>query len=192
MPRKIVATDYISLDGVVQDPVGMENSGLGDWTGPFRRGSEGDRLKHEELMAASALLLGRVTYDGFAAVWPLVDDPEGFAERINSLPKYVASRTLTTAGWRNTSIIGGDLAQAASAMRQEDGGDILIYGSASLVHQLMPLGLIDEFRLMVYPIVLGRGVRLFPDGCAARLTLTGQVRLEDGIMLLTYRSGAST
>jgi len=188
MPRKIVATDYISLDGVVQDPVGMENSGLGDWTGPFRRGPEGDRLKHEELMAASALLLGRITYDGFAAVWPHVDDPEGFAERINSLPKHVASHTLETAGWRNSRIIDGDLVEAVRALRQEDGdGDILIYGSASIVHQLLPHGLIDEFRLMVYPVLLGRGVRLFPEGRAARLTLTDHVRLGDGIMLLTYQ-----
>ena len=103
MPRNIIATDYMTLDGVVQDPVGMENSGLGNWTGPFRRGPVGDRIKHEELMAAGALLLGRVTYDGFAAVWPTIDDPEGFATRINSLPKHVASRTLASADWNNRS-----------------------------------------------------------------------------------------
>src|SRR5688572_15690039 len=104
MSRRIIATEYISLDGVIEDPVGMEGSGLGDWTGPFSRGADGDKFKLEELMEADALLFGRLTYDGFAAVWPLLND--SFAERMNGLPKYVASRTLTKASWNNTAIIG--------------------------------------------------------------------------------------
>ncbi len=189
MPRNIVATNYMTLDGVVQDPVGMENSGLGNWTGPFRRGPVGDRIKHQELMAASALLLGRVTYDGFAAVWPTIDDPEGFAQRINSLPKHVASRTLASADWNNSTIIQGDLIEEVRKLREQDGGDVLIYGSASLVHQLVPHDLVDEFRLMIYPVILGRGIRLFPDDYAGRLMLTDNTQMNDGIVQLTYRLG---
>jgi dihydrofolate reductase len=192
MTHRIIATDYMSLDGVVQDPVGMENSGLGDWTGPFRRGAEGDRIKHEELMAESGLILGRLTYEGFAAVWPSVNDPSGFADRINALPKYVASHTLQQPEWNNARMIEGEIVQAVEALKQEDGGgDVLIYGSASIVHQLIPHGLVDEFRLMVYPVVLGRGVRLFPEGHRTQLSLTDHVRLGDGIMLLTYAPAPS-
>ena len=186
MPCKIVATDYVTLDGVIQDPVGMEGSGLGNWTGPFSRGEVGDRIKHQELMAASALLLGRITYDAFAAVWPTVDDPAGFARRINSLPKFVASRTLSSPAWNNTTIIEDDLLDRVRALRNEQESDVLIYGSASLVHQLVPHGLIDEFRLMVYPVVLGRGVRLFPDGYASQLKLIDTTQMGDGIVQLTY------
>ncbi|HEV7372991.1 dihydrofolate reductase family protein [Arenibaculum sp.] len=186
MPRRIIVTQYASLDGVIQDPVGMEGSGLGDWTGPFTRGPEGDRFKHEELMAAGAMIFGRVTYDGFAAVWPMVDDPEGYAARMNALPKYVASRTLESASWNNSTLITGDLAEAVRDVKAGSGGDVLIFGSASIVHQLLPHGLIDEFRLMVYPTVLGRGIRLFPDGVAVRLDLVENRRFGDGIVLLRY------
>jgi dihydrofolate reductase len=184
MPRKIIATDYISLDGVIQDPVGMERSGLGDWTGPFSRGPEGDEFKHEELMRADALIFGRLTYDGFAAVWPLVKD--SFAERMNSLPKYVASRTLTNATWNNTTIIGSDLIGEVRSLKERPGGDMLIYGSASIVHALMPQELVDEFRLMVYPTVLGRGKRLFPPGTQSVMTLAECRTFNDGIVLLRY------
>jgi dihydrofolate reductase len=190
MPRRIIVTEYASLDGVIQDPVGMEGSGLGDWTGPFTRGPEGDKFKHEELFAAAAILLGRITYDGFAAVWPTVDDPEGFARRINSLPKYVASRSLKKAAWQNSTLIEQDLVGAVKSIKAMQGGDILIYGSASIVHQLMPHGLIDEFRLMIYPTVLGRGVRLFPDGEAAHLRLLENKQLGDGIVLVRYAPAA--
>lgn len=186
MPRRIIATNYMSLDGVIQDPVGMENSGLGDWTGPFHRGPEGDRFKHEELWKADALIFGRVTYDGFAAVWPHVKDEAGFAERMNGLPKYVASRTLKTADWNNTTIIGEDLVAEVKALKAKDGGDILIYGSASIVHALMPQRLIDEYRLMVYPIVLGRGKRLFPEGSQSVMILAECLTLNDEIVLLRY------
>jgi dihydrofolate reductase len=186
MPGRIIATDYISLDGVIQDPVGMEGSGLGNWTGPFRRGPEGDRVKHDELFAAKAMIFGRITYDGFAAVWPTVNDPEGFAVRMNSLRKYVASRTLTRAPWNNVSLLAGDLVEAVKTVKASASGDFLIYGSASVVHQLTPHRLIDEFRLMVYPTVLGRGKRLFPDEWAARLDLVENKQLGDGIVLLRY------
>ncbi|WP_186307281.1 dihydrofolate reductase family protein [Mesorhizobium amorphae] len=186
MTSKIIATQYISVDGVIQDPVGMEGSGLGDWTGPFSRGPKGDRFKHQELMNAEALILGRVTYDGFAAVWPAVNDPEGFAERINAMPKFVASRTLKTADWNNSTLIAGDLVDAATSIRAQARGDVLIYGSASIVHQLAPHGLIDEYRLMVYPTVLGRGIRLFPENHAQGLALVENEQFGDGITLLRY------
>ena len=184
MPRRIIATDYISLDGVIQDPVGMEGSGLGDWTGPFSRGPEGDKFKHEELAQADALLFGRLTYDAFAAVWPHVKD--GFAERINSLPKYVASRSLRSAAWNNTTIIGEDLVNEVKSLKAEPGADMLIYGSASIVHALMPQRLVDEYRLMVYPIVLGHGKRLFPQGTQSVMSLAECRNFNDGIVLMRY------
>lgn len=188
MTGRIIATDYVSLDSVIEDPVGMENSGLGDWTGPFTRGPEGDRFKLEELVNAEALILGRVTYDGFAAVWPLVKDDAGFATRMNSLPKYVASRTLKNASWNNTTVIGRDLVAEAKALKAASGSDILIYGSASIVHALMPHRLIDEYRLMIYPTVLGRGKRLFPPDTKSMMKLAECKPFNDGIVLLRYEA----
>lgn len=188
MPGKIIVTDYVSLDGVVQDPVGMENSGLGDWTGPYTRGPEGDAYKNAEVFNAASVLLGRVTYDGFAAVWPHVQDEAGFADRINAMPKYVVSNTMEKAEWNNTEIISGDVIGKVRALRDSTDGDILIYGSAALVHSLVSEGLIDEFRLMVYPTVLGRGTRLFPDGVPVSLSLAGSRQFDDGIQLLVYRT----
>ena len=189
MPSKLVATQYISVDGVIQDPVGMEGSGLGDWTGPYSRGPKGDQFKHEELMAADAMVYGRVTYEGFAAVWPTVRDPEGFAARINALPKFVASRSLKIADWNNSTLIAGDIVEAIKKIKANAKGDVLIYGSASIVHQLMPHGLVDEYRLMVFPVVLGRGTRLFPQGTAQRLKLVDNRQFGDGITLLRYING---
>ncbi|WEX73802.1 dihydrofolate reductase family protein [Sinorhizobium numidicum] len=188
MSRKIVVTEYISLDGVIEDPVGMEKSGLGDWTGPFNRGPEGDKFKHDELSASDAILLGRVTYDAFAAVWPAVKDDTGFADRMNSLPKFVVSNTLKQAEWDNTTILSDNPTEQIRHLKEHSGGDILVYGSAALVHSLMPHGLIDEYNLMVYPTVLGRGKRLFPDGYVSKLTLVECRPLGSGIVLLRYGS----
>jgi dihydrofolate reductase len=186
MTGKIIATNYISLDGVIEDPVGMENSGLGDWTGPFSRGPQGDQFKLDELNAAKALIFGRLTYDGFAAVWPTVKDEAGFAERMNALPKYVASRTLKEATWTPTTILRDDLVAEAKALKDRFEGDILIYGSASVVHALAPHGLIDEYRLMVYPTVLGKGKRLFPAQEKSLMQLIECRTFNDGIVLLRY------
>jgi dihydrofolate reductase len=186
MARKIVATQYISLDGVIEDPVGMENTGLGDWTGPYSRGPEGDRLKHQELFDADAVLLGRLTYDGFAAVWPQVTDETGFARRINDLPKYVASRTLREASWNNTTVFSDNAVEAVRELREGPGADIIVYGSASLLHDLMEADLVDAYNLMVYPVTLGCGKKLFPDGYSASLKLTEQQLLGTGIMWLRY------
>lgn len=191
MPRRLVVTEYISLDGVIEDPVGMEGSELGDWTGPFSRGPKGDKFKHEELMASDALLFGRLTYEAFAAVWPTVKDEEGFAERINTLPKFVASKSLKTASWTNSTVLSGDLADEVRTLKAQDGGDILVYGSAAVVHTLMPFDLIDEYRLMVYPTVLGRGKRLFPEGVRSQLRLAACEQFGSGIVLLRYQPDAS-
>jgi dihydrofolate reductase len=183
---KIIVTQYISLDGVIEDPVGMENSGLDNWTGPFSRGPEGDRFKDDELRDAAGVMLGRRTYEGFAAVWPAVKSE--MADRMNALPKFLASRTITQPAWNNTAVLGEDLVGSVGRVKASVDGNILIYGSASLCHALISAGLIDEFALMVYPVVLGRGVRLFPEGVKIELQPIENRPLGGGIALLRYRS----
>lgn len=191
MTRKLVLSCYTSLDGVMQDPVGMENSGLGNWTGAFNRGPEGDNVMHEELMQADIVLLGRTTYDGFAAVWPSVDDQAGFGRKMNSVRKYVASNTMKQAEWANTSVLSGDVASAVRELKSGSGGDILIYGSAGLVHALMPHSVIDEARMMIYPVVLGRGTRLFPANHASTFELKQVKPLGSGIVRAEYLVSAA-
>jgi dihydrofolate reductase len=183
---RIVVSQYVSVDGVIEDPVGMEGSGLGDWIGPYKRGPEGDRFKHEELFACDAVLLGRLTYDGFAAVWPTLNDPDGFAARMNSLPKFVVSTTLERAEWNNTTIIAQDVANEVAGLKAKPGRDIVVYGSGQLVQSLIQHDLVDEYRLMVYPVALGRGKRLFGEGSGVKLTLTDTRQFGDGIVLLCY------
>jgi dihydrofolate reductase len=185
---RVVVTEYMSLDGVVEDPVGMENSGLGNWTGPFARGAKGDRFKHDELFASDALLLGRRTYDAFAAVWPTVRDETGFADHINAMPKFVVSNTTPAAQWKNSTVISGDVIEEVRTLKPRFERDILIYGSAAVIHALMPAGLIDEIRLMVYPTVLGAGKRLFPEGAKLPLTLVECTQFGGGIVLLRYEA----
>jgi dihydrofolate reductase len=181
---KIIATQYISLDGVIEDPVGMEGSGLGNWTGPFSRGPEGDKFKDDELNGAAAVLLGRRTYDGFAAVWPTLDIPA--AVRMNALPKYLASRTITAPEWNNTMRLGEDLVAAVKDLKTSVNGNVVIYGSASICRALFPAGLIDEVALMIYPVVLGRGIKLFPKGVKIELEPIENRPLGGGIALLRY------
>ncbi len=190
MTRKLVVSTYCSVDGVVQDPVGMENSGLGDWTGPFDRGPDGEHIMLEELRAADICLLGRTTYEGFAAVWPTIDDPDGFAGKLNTMRKYVATNTLKQAGWENTSVLSGDVVDAVRALKAESGGHILIYGSAGLVHSLFPHGLIDQVHLTIYPTVLGRGTRMFPPNYSTVLELKELKQLGSGIVHTVYQSVA--
>ena len=191
MTRKLVLSCYTSLDGVMQDPVGMENSGLGNWTGAFNRGPEGDNVMHEELMQADIVLLGRTTYDGFAAVWPSVDDQAGFGRKMHTVRKYVASNTMKQAEWANTSVLSGDVASAVRELKSGSGGDILIYGSAGLVHALMPHSVIDEVRMMIYPVVLGRGTRLFPANHASTFELKQVKPLGSGIVRAEYLVSAA-
>jgi dihydrofolate reductase len=188
MARKLVVSAYVSLDGVIQDPVGMENSGLGNWVGPFSRGPEGDELMHQELWDADIVLMGRTTYEGFAPVWPTVDDPAGFARKLNSMPKYVASNTMRQADWTNTQVLSGNVTDAVVRLKNEGGGNIVIYGSAGLVHSLLPHGLVDQVHMLIYPTVLGRGTRLFPADYAARFDLADLRQLGSGIVHAVYRS----
>jgi dihydrofolate reductase len=153
---RIVVSQFITLDGVVEDPGGAEDFERGGWAFRFQRGDEGDRFKLDEVMAGEALLLGRRTYEGFAAAWP---SREGdFADKLNTMPKYVVSDTLDDPAWANTTVIGlGDVAR----VKDEVGGDVLVNGSVQLCRDLHERGLVDEWRLMLYPTVLGAGKRLF-------------------------------
>lgn len=164
----------------------MEGSGLGNWTGPYTRGPEGDKFKHDELFSADILMLGRRTYEGFAAVWPTVKDETGMADRINALPKYVLTTTLKRADWNNSHILSDGFLDQTAKLKREAGGDILVYGSASLVHLLMQHNLVDEIRMMIYPTILGRGKTLFPDKMKANLSLAEAKQLGSGIVLLRY------
>lgn len=159
---RVVVTEFISLDGVFEDPGGAEGYEHGGWTFEYNRGEDGDRFKMDELTEADAQLLGRVTYEGFAAAWPSREGP--FADKINNGPKYVVSNTLTDPGWQNTEVISGDVVGGVSVLKNRTDGVILVAGSGTLVGTLLGANLVDELRLMVFPTVLGRGRRLFPDG----------------------------
>lgn len=151
---RIVVSQFVSLDGVIEDPVGIETLGRGSWSGRASSGDEGGRFKVEEMIDAEAMLLGRTTYDGYVAAWP--SRAGEYADKINSMPKYVVSSTLENPVWDNTTVLEGDVAPAVSALKSRL-GDILIHGSAQLTDTLMEHDLVDEWRLMIYPIVVGRG-----------------------------------
>ncbi len=159
---KIVVTEFISLDGIVEDPGGAEAGAPADWTA-FDRGSEGDRLKMAELEAADAQLLGRVTYDGYAAAWPFIQDEAGFGEKMNGMPKYVVSKTLYEPTWNNTTVLSGDPIAEITALKARIARDILVSGSSRLVHLLASNDLVDRYNLMIFPVLLGSGRKLFPD-----------------------------
>jgi dihydrofolate reductase len=170
---RVVVSQFITLDGVVEDPGGSENADRGGWAFKFDRGPEGDKFKLDEVMAAEALLLGRVTYEGFADAWP---SREGdFADKFNNMRKYVVSATMESADWNNSTLIKDDVLGEVGRLRDEPGGDILVNGSVQLVNTLIENGLVDELRLMVFPLVLGTGKRLFTeagDSTSFRLTDT--------------------
>jgi dihydrofolate reductase len=189
MSAKVVVTEFMTIDGVIQDPGGSGEYDRGGWSFEYDRGEEGDRFKLDELMAADAQLLGRVTYDGFAAAWPKMKDDAGFADRMNGMPKYVVSTTISDPEWQNTTVISDDVPGQVAALKDRHDGDILIAGSAKLIATLLEHDLVDEWRLMVFPTILGEGKRLFPDGVDRRkLALVDDKALgPDGIRLLTYR-----
>src|SRR5215210_1160254 len=167
---KIVVTQFVTLDGVLEDPGGSEGFERGGWAFRYERGPEGDKFKLDEVMGSDALLLGRVTYEGFAAAWP--SRTGDFADKFNGMPKYVASTTLEHPGWSNTTVLGADVPADVARLKAQVEGDILVNGSVGLVRTLMEHGLVDEYRLMVFPTVLGAGKRLFgetPEAAALRL-----------------------
>lgn len=182
---KLVVSQFITLDGVVEDPGGSEDLDRGGWAFQFGRGAEGDRFKLDELMATGALLLGRVTYEGFAAAWP--SRTGDFADKFNNMPKHVVSRTLGEPEWNNTTVIRDDIVGSVDRIKQETDGDVLVNGSVRLVGTLLENGLVDELRLMVYPTLLGKGKRLFGEtGAPLPMKLTDSMPAGETVVL-TYR-----
>lgn len=183
---RIVVTEFISVDGVVEGPSGTEEFERVGWTDPFKRGPEGNEFKVEETMASDAMLLGRVTYEQFAAVWPHVEGD--FANTFNSMPKYVVSSTLKDPEWNNTTVLSGDVIEDVSQLKQRYERDIVVHGSPRLARTLIEHDLVDELRLMVFPIVVGAGKRLFDSTSETkRLRLLATKTFGDGIHLLVYQ-----
>jgi len=175
---RLVATEYMSVDGVMDEP--------GKWSFPFWS-EQAAKFKEEELLATDALLLGRLTYEGFAAAWPTMKDTGEFGGRMNSIKKYVVSSTLKNPTWTNTTVITGDPVEEIKKLRAQPGKDLLLSGSGTLVRSLIPHDLIDEFRLMIHPIVLGKGKRLFHGDEPERvLQLTGVKQFPTGVTVLSY------
>ena len=186
---RIVVTEFVSLDGVMEAPGGGENFKYGGWTFEINRGDEGDKFKLDETVASEALLLGRVTYEGFAAAWP---SREGeFADKFNNMPKYVVSSTLADPEWNNSTVLKGDVAKEVAKLRQERDGDIVVHGSARLVQTLLEHDLVDELRLMVFPVVLGSGKRLFGETTDKKsMRLVDSKVVGDGVAILVYEPSA--
>jgi dihydrofolate reductase len=183
---RIVVTEFVSLDGVMEDPGGSENFKHGGWSFEFSRGDEGDKFKLDEALEADALLLGRKTYEGFAAAWP--ERTGEFADKFNEMPKYVVSSTLSDPDWTNSTVLEGDLAMAVSEIRERHEGDVVVHGSAQLAQALLEQDLVDELRLMVFPVVLGSGKRLFGDTSDKKpLALADSKTVGDGVEILVYR-----
>ena len=175
--RALKLAMYVSLDGVVEEPA---------WTRPFWNDQLSD-LQEEYLYSSDALVLGRVTYEGFAAAWPSMEEATGdFGRKMNTMPKFVASRTLTKAEW-NATIFEGGAAEAVAGLKEGDGGDLLIYGSGDLVDELTRHRLIDEYRLMVHPVIVGNGKKLFQGLTeTVDLKLANTVTTDTGVAVLTY------
>jgi dihydrofolate reductase len=183
---KLVVTEFVSLDGVFEDPGGAEDYEHGGWTFEYDRGDDGNQFKVDELMDAQVQLLGRRTYDWFAEAWPSRDGP--FADKINNGAKYVVSNTLTDPDWQNTTVISGDVVEGVAKLKDETDGNILVAGSGTLVQTLLAADLVDELRLMVFPTILGRGRRLFPDGIdRLKLKLADSRTVgSDGVQVQVY------
>jgi dihydrofolate reductase len=187
---KIVVTEFVSLDGVMEDPGGSESFRHGGWSFEISRGDEGDMFKLDETMASDALLLGRATYEGFAEAWPTRDGE--FADKFNTMPKHVVSSTLRDPEWTNSTVVEGDLVDVVARLKEQYERDIVVHGSATLVQALIENGLVDELRLMVYPVVLGTGKRVFGETSdKRRLELVDSKVVGDGVVILVYRRPVS-
>ncbi len=185
---KLVVTEFVTLDGVMEDPGGGEKDRFdrGGWAFQFDRGENGDKFKLDELIAADAQLLGRVTYEGFAKAWPAMND-NPFGEKMNSMPKFVVSSTLENPTWDNTTVLRGDLAEEVGKIKEQFAGDILVAGSAQLVQGLIANDLVDELHLMVFPVVLGAGKRLFGDTDATKSMQLIETKPAGETLILVYR-----
>ncbi len=187
--RKIVVSEFVTLDGVIQDPGGVGEIERGGWNIPYVN-DEFAKYKFDELSASDALLLGRVTYQGFAAAWPDASHTEtegDYATMMNSCPKYVVSTTLDKAAWNNSHLIKANVVEEVSKLKQQPGKDILVFGSGELVQMLMQHGLVDEYHLQVHPVVLGSGKRLFGEGSTMPLKLVETKPFSSGVVALTYQ-----
>jgi dihydrofolate reductase len=183
---RIVVTEFISLDGVVEDPGGSEDFKHSGWSFEIDRGDEGNRFKLDETMESEALLLGRVTYEGFAEAWPQRDGE--FADKFNNMPKYVVSSTLSDPAWTNSTVLDGDVAEAVEQVRDRHEGDVVVHGSVQLVQDLLEHDLVDELRLMVFPVVLGSGKRLFGETSDKKpLKLADSKTVGEGVTILVYQ-----
>ena len=182
---RIVVSEFVSLDGVMEAPGGDDNFVRGAWTFEFDRGDEGNRFKMDETMSCAGLLLGRRTYEGFAAAWP---EREGeFADRFNTMPKYVVSSTLSDPTWTNTTVLSGDVPSAVDKLKADETGDFVVHGSAQLVQTLIENDLVDELRLMVFPVVLGTGKKLFGETTEAkRWQLSSSTVVGDGVAIMIF------
>jgi dihydrofolate reductase len=182
---RIIVTEFVSLDGVMEDPGGSEDFKYGGWSFEVSRGEEGNQFKLDETFDSAALLLGRATYEGFADSWPSRDGE--FADKFNSMPKYVVSSTLRDPEWTNTTVLEGDVKESVSKLKDEIDGNIVVHGSAQLAQTLLELDLVDEVRLMVTPMVLGAGKRLFGETSDKKtLRLTSHQVVGDGVAILIY------
>src|SRR5512135_1035870 len=184
---RIVVSEFVTLDGVMEDPGGAEGFARGGWAFQFNRGPAGDKFKLDEVMDAESLLLGRVTYEGFAQAWP--SRTGEFADKMNGMPKVVVSASLKQPAWNNTRVISTDIPNELSKLTSVSSGNILVAGSGQLVRTLAANNLVDEYRLMVYPVLLGQGKRLFEDGSErTALKLVESQPVGSGIMILTYHT----
>jgi dihydrofolate reductase len=182
---RIVVTEYMSVDGVVEAPSGTESFERVGWTDAFSRGPEGEKFKFDETMNSEALLLGRLTYEGFAPVWPHFEGQ--VADKFNTMPKYVVSRTLTNPEWNNTTVLSGDVVDEVRQLKQRYDGDIVVHGSPQLVQTLIEHDLVDALHLQVYPVIVGAGKRLFGETSATKkLRLTSAKTVGGGIHILIY------
>jgi dihydrofolate reductase len=183
---KLIVTEFVSLDGVMEDPGGAEDFKYGGWTFEIGMGDDGGKFKLDETMETDALLLGRRTYEGFAAAWPSRDGP--FADKFNSMPKYVVSSTLENPEWNNTHVLEGDPVEAVHKLKDEQDGIIQVAGSRQLAQTLLESDLVDQLNLMVFPVVLGAGKRLFGDTTdKKRLHLVESRPVSNGVVILIYR-----
>jgi dihydrofolate reductase len=188
---KLIASEFITVDGVIEDPGGAEGFERGGWALRFDRGSDGDKFKLDEVMEAEALLLGRKTYEGFAQAWPSRSDPMGFAEKMNRMPKYVVTSSPEALEWNNSHRLSGDLVHEVAGLKARLKGDLLIAGSASITRAMVAAGMVDELRLMVFPVVVGSGQRLFEQQAGQLdLRLADSRVFGSGVALLVFEPAA--
>jgi dihydrofolate reductase len=184
---KIVKSNFVTLDGVVQDPAGNEGFRLGGWVGPLKDRPELGKLALDEALGAEALLLGRRSYEFLAALWPSRSGE--LAERLNSLPKYIVSTTLEDPGWNNSTVLKGDVVEEVSRLKGGLNGEIVVPASFQLFHTLFEHDLVDELRMTIIPVVLGSGRRLFGErGHMSAMRLVDTRTVDDGVAFLTYES----